>query len=90
VAVVSNLLDAKDLEGPSLCAVAPLEGPPKLINVDELASWEFKDPESERRGAIPEGINPKLNLLIHLLIGLDGGLLLGELELIKILGDALL
>ncbi len=80
------LLYPKDFQSPTRGAVAPLERHPKLINVDELASGDLKDPE--RRGAVPEGEHPKLDLCIRILKGLNRGLLLGDLEVVKMLGDA--
>jgi hypothetical protein len=45
VAVMAILLDPKDLEHPTGGAVAPFKHHPELINVDELASGDLKDPK---------------------------------------------
>jgi hypothetical protein len=50
--------------------------------------WGHEDPE--RRGAIPERENPKLDFLIQSLKGIDGGLLLCDLKVVQMLGYLLL
>jgi hypothetical protein len=82
------LLYTKDFQSLTGGAVAPLEHHSKSVNVDELASGDLKDPK--RRGAVPEGEHTKLDLCIQSLKSLDRGLILGDLKVIKTLGDALL
>jgi hypothetical protein len=82
------LLYTKDFQSITGGAVAPLGCHPKLVNVNELASGDLKDPK--RRGAVPEGEHPKLDLRIQSLKGLNRGLLLGDLKVVEMLGDALL
>jgi hypothetical protein len=72
------LLNAKYFQSPTGGAVAPLERHPKLINVDELQSADLEDPK--RRGAVPVGEHPKLDLCTQSLKGLNRGLLLGDLD----------
>jgi hypothetical protein len=83
VAAMAVLLDPEYLEGPSMGAVAPLRGNSKLIDVNELALGDLGD--FKRRGLIPESVHTKLDLHIHCLIGLNGGLLFGELKVKKML-----
>jgi hypothetical protein len=87
MAIMAVLLYTKDFQSPTGGAVAPLERHPELVNVIELAlAADLEDPES--RGAVPEGEYPKLDLCFQSLKGLNRGLLLGDLEVIKTLGDA--
>jgi hypothetical protein len=73
---------------PHCHGVAPLERHPEPVDVDELLSADLEDPE--RRGAVPVGEHPKLDLCTRSLKGLDRGLILGDLEVVEMLGDALL
>ncbi len=86
VSVVAFLVDC--CISPHRHGVAPLKHHPELVDVDELPSADLEDPE--RRGAVPVGEHPKLDLCTRSLKDLDRGLLLGDLEVIEMLGVALL
>ncbi len=86
VLVVAFLVDC--CISPPRHGVTPLKHHTKLIDVDELLLVDLKD--LERRGAVPVGEPPKLDLCTQSLKGLDRGLLLGDLEVVQMLGDALL
>jgi hypothetical protein len=85
MAILSN---TKYFQSPTGGAVAPLKRHSKLVDVNELPLADLEDPE--RRGAVPVGEHPKLDLCTQSLKGLDRGLLLGDLEVFEMLGDALL
>jgi hypothetical protein len=87
MAIMAVLMYAKDLQRPIKGAVAPLDCHPELIHVDEHASGDLKDPK--RREVIPEGEYPKLDFFLQSMKGFNGGLFLGDLEVIKMLGCVL-
>ena len=85
---MSILADTEDLQSPSTGAATPLQGHPKLIEVNEP---EKRDLEySKRRGVIPEGVHPELDVLIQRLICLDKGLLLCDCQVLEMLGNTLI
>ncbi len=88
MAIIAVLLYTKDFQSPTGGAVAPLKPHPKHVDVNELALVDLED--QVWRGAVPEGEHPKLDLCIQSLKGLKRGLLLGDLKVVKMLGDALL
>ncbi len=86
VLVVAFLVDC--CISPHRHGIAPLERHPELVNVDELPPADLEDPK--RRGAVLVGEHPKLDPCTQSLKGLDKGLVLDDLKVIKMLGDALL
>jgi hypothetical protein len=86
VSVVAYLVDC--CISPHRHGVAPLECHPELVDVDELPLADLKDPK--RRGAVLVGEQLKLDPCTRSLKGLDRGLILGDLEVVEMLGDALL
>ncbi len=84
--VVAILVDC--CISPHRHGVAPLKQHPKLVDVDELPLADLKDPK--RRGAVLGGEHPKLDPCTQSLKGLDRGLILDDLEVVKMLGDVLL
>ncbi len=81
VSVVAFLVDC--CVSPHCHGIAPLKRHPKLINVDELPLADLEDPK--RRGAVPVGEHPKLDLCTRSVKGLDRDLLLDDLKVVEIL-----
>jgi hypothetical protein len=63
--------------------VTHLKHHPELIDVDEPASGDLKNPK--RRGVIPDGEYPKLDILLQSLKGFNRGLLFCYLRVVETL-----
>ncbi len=81
------LLNTKYFQSPNRGGVAPIKRHPELVNANELPLADLKD--LKRRGAVPVGEHPKLDLCTQSLKDLDRGLLLGDLEDFEMIGDTL-